>query len=215
MAEETTWQHQHPDHHSKTQSTSPKIIPQMPGISLEHTAPNLSTELDCLVVDRPEYRKKIVVNQEEEAGVQNMDLGANLRVDEPMDPPPAYCFQSMEDLKDFTSKWALAHEYRLPTKSSNKNKNITLHCSLNGGTPAGTTPFQSPHPRFAKQTNWMPFCYDWIRFKGCWNSPVDLCHEVPNLKVSDEGQAEVQHLCSLGMNPCVIAQNSQFLKGDL
>ncbi|KAI7962724.1 hypothetical protein MJO28_000818 [Puccinia striiformis f. sp. tritici] len=81
MAEETTWQHQHPDHHSKTQSTSPKIIPQMPGISLEHTAPNLSTELDCLVVDRPEYRKKIVVNQEEEAGVQNMDLGANLRVD--------------------------------------------------------------------------------------------------------------------------------------
>ncbi|KAH9466571.1 hypothetical protein Pst134EB_001623 [Puccinia striiformis f. sp. tritici] len=183
MAEETTWQHQHPDHHSKTQSTSPKIIPQMPGISLEHTAPNLSTELDCLVVDRPEYRKKIVVNQEEEAGVQNMDLGANLRVDaslpemksdrapkfgigtrekpevltsegieqfdyivgQPMDPPPAYCFQSMEDLKDFTSKWALAHEYRLPTKSSNKNKNITLHCSLNGEdtTPAvdTTSPF--------------------------------------------------------------------------
>ncbi|KAI7963700.1 hypothetical protein MJO29_004127 [Puccinia striiformis f. sp. tritici] len=81
MAEETTWQHQHPDHHLKTQSTSPKIIPQMPGISLEHTAPNLSTELDCLVVDRPEYCKKIVVNQEEEAGVQNMDLGANLRDD--------------------------------------------------------------------------------------------------------------------------------------
>ncbi|KAI9608440.1 hypothetical protein H4Q26_004622 [Puccinia striiformis f. sp. tritici PST-130] len=275
MAEETTWQHQHPDHHLKTQSTSPKIIPQMPGISLEHTAPNLSTELDCLVVDRPEYCKKIVVNQEEEAGVQNMDLGANLRDDaslpemksdrapkfgietrekpevltsegiekfdytvgQPMDPPPSYCFQSMEDLKNFTSKWALAHEYRLPTKSSNKNKNITLHCSLNGEdtTPAvdTTSPF---NPRTRGSLNkriGCPFVMTGSRSNAAgtdnlWtlhppsatcsvhnHGPVDLCHEVPNLKVSDEGQAEVQRLCSLGMDPCVIARELSISQGRL
>ncbi|KNE89503.1 hypothetical protein PSTG_17032, partial [Puccinia striiformis f. sp. tritici PST-78] len=53
----------------------------------------------------------------------------------PLDEPPHYKFNNVDELKKFAQTWGQAHAYRLPVSKSKAGKNIYMDCSLSGEDP--------------------------------------------------------------------------------
>ncbi|KAI7961903.1 hypothetical protein MJO28_002392 [Puccinia striiformis f. sp. tritici] len=136
----------------------------------------------------------------------------------PLDEPPHYKFNNVDDLKKFAQTWGQAHAYRLPVSKSKAGKNIYMDCSLSGEDPrpAGVEriresknrrcncPFRvSGHKSSAEGHKNDPWELRGSKLPHN-HGPIDIQYEVVHKGLPPDAQDEVGRLYSLGLQPAAI-----------
>ncbi|KAI7962234.1 hypothetical protein MJO28_000328 [Puccinia striiformis f. sp. tritici] len=136
----------------------------------------------------------------------------------PLDEPPHYKFNNVDDLKKFAQTWGQAHAYRLPVSKSKAGKNIYMDCSLSGEDPrpAGVEriresknrrcncPFRvSGHKSSAEGHKNNPWELRGSKLPHN-HGPIDIQYEVVHKGLPPDAQDEVGRLYSLGLQPAAI-----------
>ncbi|POW22178.1 hypothetical protein PSHT_01532 [Puccinia striiformis] len=136
----------------------------------------------------------------------------------PLDEPPHYRFNNVDELKKFAQTWGQAHAYRLPVSKSKAGKNIYMDCSLSGKDPrpAGVErirelknrrcncPFRvSGHKSSAEGHKNDPWELRGSKLPHN-HGPIDIQYEVVHKGLPPDAQDEVGRLYSLGLQPAAI-----------